>query len=251
VFVLAPIILDPVRAMSGFGTAERATSWRPELGTRIVLLPRGGGPRREIECPPLVYVHTNNAFEDGEDIVVELIRYDDYQEFFRPVRDFRAPNALDGFGGYACRVRLTRRDRVILEDLTDQRTELPQHDQRRTARAYRYGYHTVLTGDSTHPGRLVKHDNHTGLRTEHHFEAGDIVGEPIFVPRSATAAEDDGWLLTVVYLAAEHRSALVVLDAQHIQAAPLATARLDQHFYPGFHGSFTSRVTPAHPTRPA
>jgi len=209
-------------------------------------VPRGGGPRREIECPPLVYVHVNNAFEDGQDIVIELVRYHDYREFFGPVRDFRNATALDRFGGYACRVRLTHRDRVIVEDLTDQRTELPQHDWRRTGRAYRYGYHSVLTGDSTCPGAIVKLDNHTGARTEHTFSAGDVAGEPIFVPRCGTAAEDDGWLLSVVYLAAEHRSALVILDAQHVQAAPLATGRLDRHFFPGFHGSFTNHVVPAH-----
>jgi hypothetical protein len=53
---------------------------------------------------------------------------------------------------------------------------------------------------------------------------------------------DDGWLLTVVYLAAEHRSALVVLDARDPSRAPIAIARVDRHFFPGFHGSFTNRV---------
>jgi len=68
------------------------------------------------------------------------------------------------------------------------------------------------------------------------------VGEPIFVPRHPSAAEDDGWLLSVVYLAAEQRCALVVLDASDPERAPIAVTRTDRHFFPGFHGSFKPRV---------
>ncbi|MDI9978063.1 MULTISPECIES: carotenoid oxygenase family protein [Rhodococcus] len=35
----------------------------------------------------------------------------------------------------------------------------------------------------------------------------------------------------------------MVLDARDPSRAPIAVARLDRHFFPGFHGSFTSRVT--------
>ena len=240
VFVLAPIILDPVKAMLGLSTAEAATSYRPEVGTKIILVPRGGGKRREIECPPLMYVHINNAFEDRGDVVVDLVRYDDYHDFFDPARDFRTPAVI---GGYASRLRVSKGSKVTVKDFSGQRTELPQHDWRRTSRTYRYGYHGTLDSRLDASNRVVKIDTDTGRHLEHVFEPGDAVGEPIFVPRSATAAEDDGWLQTVVYLAAEHRSALVVLDARDPSRAPIAVARLDRHFFPGFHGSFASRVT--------
>ncbi len=239
VFILAPIVLDPVRAMLGLTTPEGATSFRPDIGTKIVLVPRNGGKRREIECPPLMYVHINNAFEDRDDIVVDLVRYDDYREFFDPVRSFRTPDAV---GGFASRVRVTKGDKVTIEDFSEQRTELPQHDWRRTSRSYRFGYHATLDGRPGASNRVIKVDANTGDQWEHAFAPSDAVGEPIFVPRSASAAEDDGWLLTVVYLAAEHRSALVVLDARDPSRGPIATARVDRHFFPGFHGSFTHRV---------
>ncbi|MEV6770147.1 carotenoid oxygenase family protein [Nocardia sp. NPDC051030] len=240
VFVLAPIIADPIQAMLGHRTAELATSYRADVGTKIVIVPRGGGKHREIDCPPLVYVHINNAFEDRGDIVVDLTRYDDYREFFDPVRDFRNPNFA--IGGFASRLRVTTGDRVTVEDFTEMRTELPQHDWRRTSRPYRYGYHATVSADRSMTPRIVKIDIETGAHHEHAFDVGDVVGEPMFVPRSATAAEDDGWLLTVAYLAAEDRSALVILDAANPEKPPIAVARVDRHFFPGFHGSFTSRV---------
>jgi hypothetical protein len=82
VFVLAPIIADPPQLLLGRRTAESATSYRAEIGTKIVIVPRGGGEQRQIDCPPLVYVHINNAFEDRGDIVIDLTRYNDDREFF-------------------------------------------------------------------------------------------------------------------------------------------------------------------------
>jgi len=59
-------------------------------------------------------------------------------------------------------------------------------------------------------------------------------GEPLFVPRSKDSAEDEGWLVCLAYVAAEHRSALIVLDAKNLDAPPLAVARLPHHQFPGF-----------------
>lgn len=235
-FVLAPIIPDPVKAMLGLNTAEAATSYRPEVGTKIILVPRGGGKRREIECPPLMYVHINNAFEDRGDVVVDLVRYDDYHDFFDPARDFRTPAVI---GGYASRLRVSKGSKVTVEDFSGQRTELPQHDWRYTSRTYRYGYHGTLDSRPDASNRVVKIDTDTGRHLEHVFEPGDAVGEPISVPRSGTAAEDGGWLLTVDYLAAEHRSALVVLDARDPPAHPSPS--------PGWTGTSSPDSTAASP----
>lgn len=43
--------------------------------------------------------------------------------------------------------------------------------------------------------------------------------EPIFVPRPGSAAEDDGWVLSLVYDGIEDRTKLVILDAQQLSGA--------------------------------
>ncbi|KAK9808604.1 hypothetical protein WJX72_000386 [[Myrmecia] bisecta] len=63
--------------------------------------------------------------------------------------------------------------------------------------------------------------------------------EPIFVPRPGSTAEDDGWILTVVYNAATHQSQLVILDARHVSDGPVASLNLLHHIPFGIHGSFT------------
>jgi len=91
-------------------------------------------------------------------------------------------------------------------------------------------------------GTIMKVDHMTGSVSSHEFGRGQVAGEPIFVPRSAGAAEDDGWLLTVVYSASEHRSRLVVLDAGDLSSEAVAVAHMRHHVPLGFHGTFTQRV---------
>ena len=66
-------------------------------------------------------------------------------------------------------------------------------------------------------------------------------GEPIFVPRTSGTQEDDGWVLSVVYDAAMHRSYLVILDAQNIKQV-IAKLHLKHHIPHGFHGNWTPKV---------
>ena len=66
--------------------------------------------------------------------------------------------------------------------------------------------------------------------------------EPVFVPRGTGGAEDDGWLLCLIWNAERRKSQLVVLDAQKVQDGPVATVTL-QHAIPfGLHGSWTPQV---------
>jgi carotenoid cleavage dioxygenase len=67
-----------------------------------------------------------------------------------------------------------------------------------------------------------------------------VVGEPIFVPRRATAEEGDGFLLVVVYRGEEKRSDLLVLDARNVDRAPLATVMLSHRVPFGFHGNWAA-----------
>jgi carotenoid cleavage dioxygenase-like enzyme len=62
------------------------------------------------------------------------------------------------------------------------------------------------------------------------------VSEPVFVPRSESAAEGDGFLLCLVYDEDCDRSHLALFDAQRIDSGPRAKAMLDHRVPMGFHG---------------
>ena len=69
----------------------------------------------------------------------------------------------------------------------------------------------------------------------HRFE-NDVPWEPVFVPRSEK--EGDGYLLTVVYRTNEDRSDVVILDAENIEAEPIAIIKIPHRIPFGFHGNF-------------
>ena len=73
------------------------------------------------------------------------------------------------------------------------------------------------------------------------------VGEPVFVPRCGWESwkvgdEDDGYVITQLYVPESNLTEFVVLDAKHVDRGPLATIRLRHHLPYGFHGTFTPEV---------
>ncbi|MGH9299455.1 MAG: carotenoid oxygenase family protein, partial [Acidimicrobiales bacterium] len=85
----------------------------------------------------------------------------------------------------------------------------------------------------------VKVDLRTGSVDVHDFGEDAIAGEGVFVPASEEAAEDEGYVLTIVASRAGDRpSDLVILDAGALSGPPLATVHLPVRVPLGFHGNF-------------
>ena len=81
-FVLGefPYVLDPldlVRSMLGKPFMEHFR-WEPDRGTRFHLFDRATGERvRSFDAPPGFCFHHVNAYEDGDEVVVDVCVYDD------------------------------------------------------------------------------------------------------------------------------------------------------------------------------
>ena len=65
--------------------------------------------------------------------------------------------------------------------------------------------------------------------------------EPLFAPAKNAQAEDDGYLLEVVYDAFEHQSELQIYRADNVRDQR-CTLRLKHHLPHQFHGHFTENV---------
>ena len=64
----------------------------------------------------------------------------------------------------------------------------------------------------------------------------NLPGEALFVPKSNPQKEDDGWLITLVYMADSHLSELWILRADTLQTQ--ARLALPHHVPLGFHGTW-------------
>ena len=233
VFLDLPVVFD----MELVGKQPFPFAWRPEHGARVGVMPRTGGSDDVVWCEvePCYVYHPLNAYDDPDgNVVIDVVRYPDmfHAERFGP--GATASPTLDRWT-----VDLATR-RVTTERVDDISQEFPRIDERLTGRVHRYGYTAeVSVGEHwTGFGALRKHDLVAGTVERHDPGAGRQAAEPVFVPASPDAGEDDGWILSVVYDAGRDGSDLVIVDATDFTAPPVATVHLRRRVPFGFHGSW-------------
>ncbi|MGP4026130.1 carotenoid oxygenase family protein [Actinomadura sp. 3N407] len=237
VFVINPVIPKAAPILLGSGSIADGLTYEPHRPTCFTLVPRDGGKARVIEHEALLGFHFVNAFEDGDDTVIEFVRFADWDQVATRFRDFRTSDFP--WGDALMRYRVTPSGEVEGQEVCALPMELPHADVRQAGRPHRYTYFAGRTETST---GVHAYDHTTGRRTVHELPPGHGFGEPVFVPRAPDAAEGDGWLMVLAYDPDAHRSRLIVLDARDMESEPLAVAHLRHHIPMGFHGSFTDRI---------
>jgi carotenoid cleavage dioxygenase-like enzyme len=231
-----PLRVNPLKlALSGKPFIENYT-WREDEPTRFQVFDRGTGELRgTYETDGFFCFHHVNAFERGDELVVDLCAYEDASIIDSLYLDENGPR------GTAIPRSELRRYRIGLtgggvrsEPLADGSLELPRIDYgRRNTRDYSYAYFTG--SDTGWIDRLVKVDVRDGSRSE--WRAGGCFpGEPVFVREPGTDAEDAGVVLSVVLDANAGRSFLLVLDAGSFEE--IARADAPHHIPFGFHGQY-------------
>jgi all-trans-8'-apo-beta-carotenal 15,15'-oxygenase len=76
----------------------------------------------------------------------------------------------------------------------------------------------------------------SGKYEQFRFGPQCYVGEPVFVPRPKSQAEDAGWLLCEVLDGGVGSSDLAVFDAQAVASGPVARVKLNHTLPFSFHG---------------
>jgi carotenoid cleavage dioxygenase-like enzyme len=231
-----PFVVNPLRILLSGRPYIENYRWKPELGTRFTLVDRTTGHRRGgfTGEPCFAFQHVN-AYEDGDDVVVDICAYPDpgivedlYLDRLRAGKPI-AQAALTRF-------RLAMRDRSVhSERLAAAGLELPRVNYGRcNGRPYRYAF-GIDVGPSGWIEQIVKVDVERRDRLSW-SESGSSPGEPVFVARPGGDSEDDGVLLSVVLDANRGASYLLVLDATDL--TELARAQAPHHIPFGFHGQF-------------
>jgi carotenoid cleavage dioxygenase len=206
-------------------------SWNPSYPARVGVMPREGtnADVRWFDVEPCYVFHPMNAYDDGETIVLDVVRH---PKMF--ATDHLGPNegppTLD-------RWTVDLADGKVRESRIDDRSqEFPRVDERLLGMRHRYG---PAFGEGVESdGALLKHDFHGGDTQVRSFGAEKSLGEFVFHPSSAGAAEDDGVLMGYIYDRATDRSELAILDAQTLQ--DIASIKLPHRVPAGFHGNWVS-----------
>ena len=238
-FPIFPATRDLERAMKG----GAPIAWDPSLPSYVGVLKRGESVSeiRWVSGEPSYVFHPMNAFEDGDQIIMDMHNYPAAPGF--PGADGSKPRREDA---EAVLERWTISsgqvsDTWVSLQLDDRPTEFPRVADSVVGRPYRHGYAATSvygTAARTTYDSVVHYDLEKGTSRVWSMAEGDCVSEPAFVPRSVDADEGDGWLVAFVYRAETNTSDIAVLDAAAIDDGPVATVHMDTRVPNGFHGTW-------------
>jgi len=233
IFFDAPAVFDLDRMLQG----GDPMSWKPDNGTRVGVIPRGGSGAdvRWFEMDNCYVVHFFNAWEAGDTI------------------EIRAPRMADMPGGFnfenpgAAREPLPWRWVIDLStgivtdgQIGDVASEFPRVNEHFTGQRTRFGYacpQRTWDFEFDFEG-VVKYDFETGGSQAHYYGNTEVSGEHVFAPDPDGTAEDGGWLMSFVTDRATEHSELVILDARDVSAAPVARVKMAARVPIGFHANW-------------
>jgi carotenoid cleavage dioxygenase-like enzyme len=218
IFMDLPIVFNLDIAIKG--EADMPYRWDDNYGARLGVLRRDDpfGEIRWFEIDPCYVFHVVNAYDNGNSIVLQAVRY---PELWRDNGAFEVDGVM-----WRWTIDLAA-GTVEERQLDDRGVEFPRIDDRLAGLPARYA---VAVGD----GNLVRYDLETAAAQEHRF--GGEPGEAVYVP--SAAGELEGWYLSYVYDPARNGSDLVIIDASDFTGEPVARVRLPQRVPHGFHGNW-------------
>ena len=211
--------------------------------TTILLLPRRGTQARSYSARPCFIFHFANAFEDGPHVIIDADRLDRLPSVPVATKPRPGQSGSDYPRTILTRFILDTRSGQIEERvLTEHTGELPTINPAHWTRPHRYTWSlgTPLDQPSPYATGLLKVDAETCSSVFRDLRP-NLAGEPIFVARPNSAAEDDGWILSMCYDARGHTGELLVLDAADLRT--VCRLRMPHHSPIGFHGTWVAGLS--------
>lgn len=230
---IGPVKLNTFRALTG-ADISRMFEWKPELGSRVMVIPIDAVDQaKTFELDPFWVWHFANAYESADGPVVDMCRYPEFSmEEIGGVEFSGVPPTFT-------RLRLDPSTGVAREEaILDWFVEFPQVHPR--THGGRHGVVFAQTERRTDAGAeagVSRIDVENGDASGWVLPARHFPSEPVLVPRGE--AEDDVWVLSLVYEAPTDHSYVAVLDGQRLQDGPVATAHFDHPIPATFHGVFS------------
>jgi all-trans-8'-apo-beta-carotenal 15,15'-oxygenase len=246
VFVLCPAFMrTPFRFLLGMRSVFESIEFDSSKKTKVVVLELATAKIvREFEFDCFFGFHLGNARESGDELSVDALcvanmdvmgglsdvfveRGDDFQFLANGARFNRL--SLNLATGDASKHPI---EGAIAG-------EFPAWHPQCTGRDNRYSWLATIVENGTPYSfnAYQKIDHQTGQLTVHDFGEGRFTAEPNFIPRKNSTAEDDGYLVSIVYNHARNKSEVVIVDAGDMQRE-LAVIPLEHHVPYGFHGNF-------------
>jgi len=232
-----PITFDFERAMSG----QQAFDWEPQNGCRMGILPRHaiGDDIQWFDIETGYIFHTFNAWEEGDEIVLEGCRAKKITISLQLKNDDYADEEKARPHQYRFNLKTGS---VTENPITKTPMEFPRINEGYVGRKNRYAYGSRFYAGSERPvfDAVIKLDREQGSMET--IELGDqcYTGEFVFAPKPEGQAEDDGYYIGFVYRENDNKSECWILDAKNFSSGPVARIIMPARVPYGFHGQWVS-----------
>jgi carotenoid cleavage dioxygenase len=218
-----------------------------DIPSRFAVIPRRGNSSaiRWFEADPTYVLHFTNAYEDGDEIVLDGF----FQGQPEPVDDGTGSKwqrtfrflALDRMQARLHRWRLNLVTGSVTEQpLTETISEFGMINGSHAGEPYRYTYAaTAKPGWFLFDG-LIRHDVVSGAEQRISFGEGVYGSETAMAPRIGSAAEDDGYLVTLTTDMNTDSSFCLVFDAARLGDGPVCKLQLPERISSGTHSTWVA-----------
>nr|XP_050024308.1 retinoid isomerohydrolase-like [Dermacentor andersoni] len=223
-----------------------ALKFNPEKGVRFHIMNKKTGELHStvFEAAPFFIFHHINAFEQGDDVVVDACCFDDEGIMRSLVYTEKNPGNFEmaHLRRFTLPLNRGRGERIAVEPQNLAKGnllgELPRINQNHNGKPYRFVYCISNVPGQEHRMFLSKLDVITGEWRRWERE-GWYPSEPVFVSRPGSVEEDDGVVLSsLLQEDKEKKLALVALDAQSFRQLAVVEFNCPSSVPGDFHGWF-------------
>jgi len=253
ILVIWPFESDMDRLKAG----KQHWAWAPNRPATFIVAPRRPGKNlpagwqtgdyRVYEWKNCICLHTAGAWEgkDGK-LYMESSRIFDNELLFFPPADGNAPPPVGNADFVRWEFDLSKPSGSKIPDpqvVLDLPSEFPRMDERFMSKEYEWLFLDVVLGGQVAPSVVASLNGLAMVNTKtgktQYYNAGENCNtqEPIFIPRSSSAPEGDGWVLAMVERKAANLSHLVLLDTRNFEE-PLAIIQLPLQLKSQIHGNW-------------
>jgi all-trans-8'-apo-beta-carotenal 15,15'-oxygenase len=218
-------------------------SWRPEMGTQVLVLDKADLTKRRLfDLPSFFCFHLGDAWAETDG----TLRFDacvsaDPGFALQGARDVLVGKATHGGGGGRLAMITLRPNGTADLAHTGLVAEFPRTDRRFAGARRRFTVHAT----TMEPGRplfegIAVHDWTRSTERSFAFGSRQMVEEAVFAARPGSSEEFDGWLLVPTLNLDARASELHVFDARRVEAGPICGWRGAAALPVGLHGAFVS-----------
>jgi all-trans-8'-apo-beta-carotenal 15,15'-oxygenase len=242
VFLISPVRVNVLPVLVGKKSYSDAMEWKPQLGTQIWICDRNNLDLiAQGETEPWFQWHYTNGYvnSDGE-IVVEFVRYEDFQtnQYLKEVATGNTQTPAKGTLWQAV-IEPQRAKVRKMEQLLDCHCEFPTVAPQKVGQAWRYTYlstHRLPDIDCSQEllTAIAKYDRQTGDLSVVDLGANMYPSEPVYVPQADNP--ESGWLLTVVYNGERDLSEVQIYHSDRLESELVCCLALPSTIPHSFHG---------------